>query len=102
MSESSEDAVYPTVWEAVPPAGGVHHHEGRNLRRKLSKHVWESRVVWPGDPLYPEPIRPATRTAATTAASVAVVNPAPARMGAPRFSYVLPMRLNTTHPYAIN
>lgn len=100
MSESSEDTVYPTAWENVPPAGGIHHHAGRNVRRRLSAYVWESRVVWPGDPLYPESVDPAALTAAATATvSAAVFDRAPARLVAPRFSYVLPTQLDSTHPY---
>ena len=99
MSEYSEGTVYPTAWEVVPSGGGIHHHAGRNLRRRLSAYVWESRVVWPGDPLYPEPVDPAAVTAA--AAPVAISDRVPTRLVAPRFSYVLPMQLDSTHPYRI-
>lgn len=102
MSESSEDTVYPTAWEMATPAGGIHHHAGRSLRRKLSAYVWESRVVWPGDPLYPQnpgPSPPAPPAAiAAERPSASARPPDPDRLLVSRARYVLPSMLRDSHP----
>lgn len=101
MPESSEDTVYPTVWEIVRPADGIHHHAGRALRRRLSAYVWESRVVWPGDPLYPEPADPNARTPASALTATSISTPEPARSFVSGVRYVLPSNLYTPHPHRI-
>lgn len=50
--EDVDTTTYPTPWvvQALcnPKPGGC-----RSLRRKLSRYVYQDRVVWPGEALYP-------------------------------------------------